>query len=137
MNRKSVKGVAIMEFALSMLVMVPLLLGTIACGLQLIQSMQTIQLARDAARIYGQNVDMNLPGSRIILAGLGSNVGLHTAVGDTGGSAVVILTKVKYIDAPVGCTNYRKWVFAQRLAFGNTNYRTSSMGSPLTNADPH
>jgi hypothetical protein len=133
MNRKSLKGVAFMEFALSMLVMVPLLLGTIGCGLQLIQSMQTIQLARDAARMYGRGLDFSLPGNKTILAALGADLHLHTT--DTGGTAVLILSTVKYIDAticPTGCTNFQQWVFAQRLVIGNPSYRTSNLGSPLT-----
>jgi hypothetical protein len=133
MKRKSLKGVSIMEFALSMLVMVPLLLGTIACGVQLVQSMQTIQLARDAARMYGRGLDFSLPGNKTILAAIGSDLGLHTT--DTGGSAVLILSTVKYIDAtmcPTGCTNFHQWVFAQRLVIGNPSYRTSNFGSPLT-----
>src|ERR1035441_1199243 len=131
MNRKSLKGVAFMEFALSMLVMVPLLLGTIGCGLQLIQSMQTIQLARDAARMYGRGLDFSLPGNKTILAALGADLHLHTT--DTGGTAVLILSTVKYIDAticPTGCTNFQQWVFAQRLVIGKPGYRTSNLGSP-------
>ena len=133
MNRKSLKGVAFMEFALSMLVMVPLLLGTIGCGIQLIQSMQTIQLARDAARMYGRGLDFSQPGNKTILAAIGSDLGLHTT--DTGGTAVLILSTVKYIDAticPTGCTNFQQWVFAQRLVIGKPGYRTSNLGSPLT-----
>ena len=132
MSRKNLKGVSVLEFALSMLVMVPLLLGTIGCGIQLIQSMQTIQLARDAARMYGRGLDFSLPGNKTILAAIGSDIGLHTT--DTGGTAVLILSTVKYIDAticPTGCTNLHQWVFAQRLVIGNPGYRTSNFGSPL------
>jgi hypothetical protein len=138
MNRKSLRGVSIMEFALSMLVMVPLLLGTIGIGIQLIQSMQTIQLARDAARMYGRGLDFSQPGNKTILAAIGSDLGLHTA--DTGGTAVVILSTVKYIDAticPTGCTNLGQWVFYQRLVIGNPGYRTSNLGSPLVVRDSH
>ncbi len=137
MNRKSSKGVAMIEFALSMLVMVPLLLGTIGIGLQMVQSMQVIQLARDTGRMYGRKLDLSATGNRIILAALGHDLGLHTAAGDTGGTGVLILSTVKYIDAPAGCTNYHQWVFAQRLVIGNPNYRTSNFGSPLVVVDPH
>jgi hypothetical protein len=144
MKRKSLQGVAIIEFALAMLVMVPLLLGTIGCGLQLIQSMQTIQLARDAGRMYARGLDFSQPGNQTIVADLGSDVGLKT---DGTGSAVLILSTVVYIDKgmclsdgkpvdingnPIGCPNYRQWVFAQRLVIGKSSFRTSSLGSPLT-----
>ena len=118
-----------------MLVIIPLLLGTIACGLQLVQSMQTIQLARDAGRMYARRLDFGQPGNQTILANLGADLGLHI---DGTGNAVVILSTVKYMDrtiCPTGlaaCGNYQQWVFAQRLTIGNKNYRTSGLGSPLT-----
>jgi len=39
MKRKNLQGVAIIEFCFAMLIMVPLLLGTIGVGIQLIQQM--------------------------------------------------------------------------------------------------
>jgi Flp pilus assembly protein TadG len=136
MNRKSSKGVAIIEFTLSMLVMVPLLLGTIGIGVEMVQSMQVIQLARDSGRLYGadKNTDLSATNYRNILAKLGASVGLHTAAGDTGGNAVLILTTVRYINT-VGTTNYQHWVFHHRLVMGNSSFRTSSFGSPLVVKD--
>ena len=135
------KGVAIVEFSFSMLVMIPLLLGTIGFGLRLLQQMQTIQLARDAGRMYARpGMDLSLPGNQTILATVGADLGLKT---DGTGKAVLILTTVKYIDKgmcpqhdvsgnPINCPNYQSWVFAQRLTIGNTSIRTSNLGSPLT-----
>jgi hypothetical protein len=135
------KGVAIVEFSFSMLVMIPLLLGTIGFGLRLLQQMQTVQLARDSGRMYARpGMDMSLPGNQTILATVGADLGLKT---DGTGKAVLILTTVKYIDKgmcpqhdasgnPINCPNYQSWVFAQRLTIGNTSIRTSNLGSPLT-----
>jgi hypothetical protein len=133
------KGVAIVEFSFSMLVMIPLLLGTIGFGLRLLQQMQTVQLARDSGRMYARpGMDMSLPGNQTILATVGADLGLKT---DGTGKAVLILTTVKYIDKgmcpqhdasgnPINCPNYQSWVFAQRLTIGNTSIRTSNLGSP-------
>ena len=132
MKRKNLQGVAIIEFCFAMLIMVPLLLGTIGVGIQLIQQMQTVQLARDGGRMYARGLDFAQPGNKIILANLGADLGLQT---DGTGNAVLILSKVKYIDktiCPTGCTNYQSWVFAQRLTVGNASFRTSNLGSPLT-----
>ena len=135
------KGVAIVEFSFSMLVMIPLLLGTIGFGLRLLQQMQTIQLARDAGRMYARpGMDMSLPGNQTILATVGADLGLKT---DGTGKAVLILTTVTYIDKgmcpqhdvsgnPINCPNYKSWVFTQRLTIGNSSIRTSNLGSPLT-----
>jgi hypothetical protein len=135
------KGVAIVEFSFSMLVMIPLLLGTVGIGLRLLQQMQTVQLARDSGRMYARpGMDLSLPGNQTILATVGADLGLKT---DGTGKAVLILTTVKYIDKgmcpqhdasgnPINCPNYKSWVFAQRLTIGNTSIRTSNLGSPLT-----
>jgi hypothetical protein len=141
MNRKNSKGVAIIEFALSMLVMVPLLLGTIGIGIQMVKSMQVIQMSRDAGRLYGSSAggkgkDLSTPAYRTILGKLGAALNLHTTDGDTGGNAVLILTTVKYIDTP-GTKNYQQWVFHHRLLMGRTDYITSNLGSPLVVQDNH
>jgi Flp pilus assembly protein TadG len=144
MKRNRLKGVAIVEFSFCMVVMLPLLLGTIGFGIRLVQSMQTIQLARDAGRMYARGLDFSQPGNKTTLAALGADLGLKT---DGTGKAVTILSTVVYIDKgmcqgagksldaggnPIDCPNYLKWAFAQRLTVGNTSYRTSNMGSPLT-----
>src|SRR5450432_201290 len=133
MKRNKSKGGALVEFSFCLLVLVPLFLGTIGVGLQLIQSMQTIQLARDSGRMYARKLDFGQPGNLTILATMGSDLGLHTL--DTGGTAVLILSAVKYIDKTIclaGCTNFKQWVFVQRVVVGNGSYRTSNLGSPLT-----
>lgn len=149
MKHNRLKGVAIIEFSFAMLVLVPLLLGTIGFGLRLIQSMQAIQLARDAGHMYARGLEFWQPGNKTILATLGADLGLKTT---NTGNAVLILTTVTYIDKgmcqsagkaldaggnPIDCPNYRQWVFTQRLKVGNTALRTSNLGSPLaTGPDP-
>jgi hypothetical protein len=126
------------------MVLVPLLLGTGAAGINMIKTLQTIQLARDAGHMYARGVDFSQPGNQTILANVGSNLGLSTTAGS--GSAVVILSSLTYVDNaactaagavdshgnPSGCTNLGKWVFTQRLTIGNSNVRTGSIGSPVT-----
>lgn len=144
MKRNRLKGVAIVEFCFSMLVMIPLLLGTIGFGIRLVQSMLTVQLARDAGHMYARGLDFSQPGNKTTLALLGADLGVKT---DGTGTAVVILSNVVYIDKgmcqsagksldangnPINCPNYLQWAFAQRLSVGNSSYRTSNLGSPLT-----
>jgi len=143
MNRKRLRGVSILEFSLVMLVLVPLFLGTIGVGILLIQSMQTIQLARDSGRMYARGLDFSQPGNKTTLATIGADIGLKT---DGTGKAVLILSSVTYIDKgmcqsagksldaagnPISCPNWKKWVFTQRLIIGNTAVRTSNLGSPI------
>jgi hypothetical protein len=126
------------------MVLVPLLLGTGAAGINMISTLQTIQLARDAGHMYARGLDFSQPGNQTILGNLGSTLGLSTTAGS--GNAVVILSELTYVDKaacaaagavdsngnPSGCTNLGKWVFMQRLQIGNTSVRTSNIGSPLT-----
>jgi hypothetical protein len=126
------------------MVLVPMLLGTGAAGINMILTLQTIQVARDAGHMYARGLDFSQPGNKTILASLGTTLGLSTTAGS--GSALVILSALAYVDKaacaaagavdsngnPSGCTNFGKWVFTQRLQIGNTSVRTSNIGSPLT-----
>ena len=40
--------------------------------------------------------------------------------------------KVDASGNPLGCTNYTKWVFTQRITIGKSSIRSSSFGSPVT-----
>ena len=145
MKQDCSRGVSAIEFAFSMLVMGPLLLGTGVMGINMIRALQVVQLARDAGHMYARGVDFGLPGNQTVLADLGTNVGLSTTAGQ--GNAVVIFSSLTYVDkalcAAVGavdgsgnptaaCTNYTRWVFTQRLTVGNTAVHPSNYGSPLT-----
>jgi len=145
MSRKRARGVSIMEFSFIMLVMVPLLLGTTEVGLNMVNALQTVQLARDSGRMYSRGVDFTLPGNQQIVASLGAAVGMSPTAGAGLGNARVILSQLTYIDKaactgaglpvdaagnPVGCTNLGQWVFAQRINLGNTSMRESNFGAP-------
>jgi hypothetical protein len=127
------------------MVLVPLLLGTGAAGINMILTLQTIQLARDAGHMYARGLDFSQTGNKTVLANLGQNLGLSSTSGS--GSAVVILSALTYVDAatcgaagyadahgnPTGdCTNYGKWVFIQRLTIGKSSVRSGNIGSPVT-----
>jgi len=143
-RNKKRSGVAILEFSFGLLILVPLLIGTTATGLNLITVLSTVQLARDAGHMYARGTDFSQPGNKTILATIGSNVGLSATAGQ--GSSVIILSTVTYVDKamcaaagkvdgagnPQGCTNYTKWVFTQRVTIGKSSIRTSSFGTPST-----
>lgn len=145
MRRRNLRGVAIIEFTFAMLVLVPTLLGTIGIGLNLIQHLQTVQLARDAGYMYARQVDFTQTANQTMIAGLGADVGLTTSASTS--KAVLILSQVLYVDSamcqsdnkwntttntPNGCTNYQKWVFAERIVIGNSTIKSSNFGSPVT-----
>ena len=144
MRRNGRSGVSYIEFAFSQLVIVPLLLGVISCGLNMHLQLQTVQVARDAGHMYARDINFTLLGNQQVLAAIGQSLGLSTTLGS--GTAVVILSTVKYVDVtacaaagkvdgsgnPSGCTNYGQWVFAQRLVIGNNTMRSSNLGTPVS-----
>jgi Flp pilus assembly protein TadG len=145
MRQRNTRGGAAIEFAFVLMVLIPLVLGTGAVGVNMVRTLQTVQLARDAGHMYARGLDFSLPGNQTVLYQIGSSLGLSSS---STSSAVVILSALTYVDdttcAGAGfasgspavhtsaCANYGKWVFTQRLQFGSTNLRTSAMGSPLT-----
>src|SRR5580704_11214561 len=137
------RGGANVEFALVLLVLVPLLLGTGVVGVNMVRTLQTVQLARDAGHMYARGVDFSQPGNQTILIDLGQSVGLTAG---SSGSAVVTLSALTYVDkaacTAVGavdtngnptsaCTNFGDWVFTQWMVIGNATLRRHGIGSPL------
>src|ERR1700683_3463782 len=96
MRHRNSRGVSSVEFAFGMLVLVPLLLGTGVTGINMIRSLQTIQLARDAGHMYAKGIDFSQPGNQTILTNLGTALGLSSTSGS--GNAVVILSSLVYVD---------------------------------------
>jgi Flp pilus assembly protein TadG len=140
MTRRVTRGGSSIEFALGLLVLMPLVLGVGALGVNLIRTQQTVQLTRDAGHMYGRQVDFTDQGNIDLLSRLGASLGLANSVGTTG-NALVVLTQLTYVDAPTcaaaqagnpanGCGNLGKWVFVQRQYVGNTSMGTSQYGNP-------
>ncbi len=141
-QRNSESGASVVEFAFITFTLVPLLIGAGVIGVNLVRTLQTEQLARDAGHMFARGVDFSASGNEEILANIGSSLNLSATSGS--GSAVVILSKLTYVDnnactaggavnsngQPSGCTNLGKWVFTQRLTVGNTSIRSSNLGTP-------
>jgi hypothetical protein len=143
-RRNAERGVSIVEFTFCSLVLIPLLLGTGVVGVNMIKTLSTVQLARDAGHMYANGSNFGLSSYQTILVKLGEGIGLTTTASTSKG--VVILSKVVYVDdaqcvlggAATGgvgnssCTNKGNWAFVQRVVVGNPSLRSSIYGSPLT-----
>src|ERR1700682_1059771 len=145
MKRHTLRGVSSIEFAFSMLILLPLLLGTGVTGINMIRTLQAVQLARDVGHMYARNVDFSQPGNKTIVGNLGTSLGLSSTAAT--GAAVAHLSSLAYVDknacAAVGavdvngiptgaCTNYTKWVFTQRSLLRNSRGRRCTLGSPIS-----
>lgn len=143
-RNESRKGASLMEFVFSLTLLVPLMLGVTAIGINLITVLEAIQLARDAGHMYARGVRFTTPASLEILKKVGESVGLTDNAASS--QAVVILSAVRFCDAatcvdggarldgngvPLNCPNFNSWVFTQQLVFptGSTLQR-SKFGTP-------
>ncbi|MGP8244320.1 MAG: hypothetical protein ACLQVN_07350, partial [Bryobacteraceae bacterium] len=94
-RRKRSGGGSAIEFVFICLVLVPLFLGTGAIGVNLIRTLQTIQLARDVGHMYARGVDFSQGADQTIMYQLGSSLGLTSST--TTSTALVILSNLIYV----------------------------------------
>jgi len=135
---KSKRGASAMEFALSMVFWVPMIMGVSVTGLNLIRALQVNQVCRDAGHMFAYGIDFSNNGNKDLL--------LRTATGlnitRTGGTGVIILSRLLYIGASectgaglaansIACPNIFKTVFTRRLTVGNVTTRASNYGTPI------
>jgi hypothetical protein len=130
------RGSAFVEFAFSTLVWVPLLLGLIGIGTELIREIEVTQVCRDAAHMSAYGVDFTQSSSQqLILQAAPSTLGLA----QTGGNGAIILSTIRMIseaDCQSGnlsdqaCTNLNQAVFQSQIVIGNSQSYQSSFGTP-------
>ncbi|MFZ0590683.1 MAG: hypothetical protein WAM39_09385 [Bryobacteraceae bacterium] len=128
------RGSAVIEFMFSTLIWVPLLLGVIGIGTELMREIQVTEMGRDAARMYAYGVDFTQPSSQQLILQVAPNLGLA----QTGGNGAIILSTIKVISAAdcqaggfnsppnyPGCTNFNHPVFINQILIGNSAYKSS------------
>jgi hypothetical protein len=129
-------GVAVIEFAFSMVVLIPLLLGTFVFGFRLIRSLEMEQIVRDLGHMYVRGVDFRSAGPRQNAQTLASGFDLSAT-----GTSLVILSAVRIAtqadcDAnnPAGthCANLNNPIFIEQLTIGNTGLQIN--GTPARSA---
>ncbi len=121
------------EFLLSTLVWVPLLLGTILFGINLVRAIQVSQLSRDTGHMYAYGIDFSQTQNTALLTKLASSLGIQP----TSGTGAVLLSKVTLVtdsDCAAAnmkaCPNDGKYVFTSLYVFGNMQYAKSKLGNP-------
>jgi len=127
-RRKRQSGTEFIEFALSALLLFPLMMGMIILGLNLGRSIQVAQVCRDAGSMYVRGIDFSQTANKNQLVRLASGMGMTAA----GGTGEVILSKVQFISASA-CTgipncNSNKYVVVQRLTIGAPSVTSSRLG---------
>jgi len=150
------RGNEIIEFAVYAALIVPLFLWVFVTGMNLLRMIQTTQICRDIGNLYIHGVDFSTYSAEQIAQRLAQGYGLNVGSGFTGGvtnmynndanggNGWVVLSEVMYVGAatcatlPVGtvCTNQNKYVYIQRIDFGNSGVQfngstvASAIGTP-------
>ena len=136
------RGASAIEFAFSCLVLMPLLLGGLSVGFNLVRATQVAQFARDAGHLYAYGIDFTQSSAQQMLVKLAT--GLNFAL--SGGTGEVILSTVLMVgpnDCTAGglqantgsCPNLNQAVRTRWYKVGNTSLYNSTFGAPTT-ADP-
>lgn len=135
--RRTDRGSILVEFVLSSIFWVPLLMGTFVVGLNLLRAIQVTQICRDAGHMFAYGVDFSQAGNQNLIIRLAN--GLNFSIG--GGNGVVIFSTLTYIDSAqctgaglsadtTNCPNLNQIVFTRRIAVGNSSARASNFGTP-------
>ena len=147
-RRRGQRGSEIMEFALLSVLLVPTFLWMFITGMNLIRSVKATHLAADLGRLYINGTDFSKWDAQRLAQRLATGMGLDVGASDpgqmwnnggNGGRGVVLLSQVTFVGTPTcapiiaagnACTNQDRYVFTQRIVFGNSSLRQSNFGTP-------
>lgn len=118
-------GQALIEFALTMPILILIAFGTLSASQLLERHLTVLQLVRNAGNMYSRSVDFSLPQNRELL--LTSSSGLSMTL--DGGDGVVYLSTVEVAEAG---SNNGFPVVTHRIAIGNVSLASSRVATPAT-----
>jgi Flp pilus assembly protein TadG len=129
------RGSTAVEFALVMIVAVPMLFGVVGVGISLGRAVQATQVTRDVGHMYGLGADLSTTRATTIINKLAEGFDMNPSTGN----AVLVLSQVArvfQVDCTAAnvspCTNLDQAVFTHRLTKGNISLRPSAFGTPPT-----
>jgi hypothetical protein len=137
-DRSRQRGASVVEFTLSLIVLIPLLIGTLIFGFRLVRSQQMDQITRDLAHMYSRGPNV------IDFTTLGATSNAQTLAGQfsltSSGASVVIFSTIQIETAAAclsatgssSCSNLNQPVFVQQIAIGNTSANSSAFGTPTS-----
>ncbi len=133
------RGSSAIEFAFCCLILVPLLLGGLSVGFNLVRATQVAQFARDAGRLCAYGIDFTQSSAQQMLVTLANGLNF-TLSGGTGEVIFANLLMVGPNDCTSGglqantasCPNLNQTVYTRWYKVGNTSLYNSALGSPTT-----
>lgn len=132
------KGSAALEFMLSSLVWIPLLMGTAIFGYNLVRAIQVSQFSRDAGHMFAYGVDFTTTQNKTLLTTMAKPLSITA----TGGNGAIVLSTVTYVTqadcnsvgSSTPCNNRDKYVFSSFISFGNPLYAKTKLGDTVPDA---
>lgn len=135
-NRKRARsGNALVEFALVIVFLVPILFGAFSIGMSLTLSVQAAVVARDAGAMFMRYVDFSTVANKALVVRIARGMGMTA----TDGNGVVILSQIMKVGAAqcvppyantAACPNFNRHVIIKRVIIGNAALTDSSVGTP-------
>ncbi|MBY0503359.1 MAG: pilus assembly protein [Bryobacteraceae bacterium] len=144
-RRRSQGGNTLVEFALCLAFLAPLLMGLFSIGMNLTRNMQVTQVSRSTGLMFVRQIDFSILQNQRLIVRLTEGLGMKLNANydpDPNGRGVVIVSQVTIpsdsdctgAGLTLGaCTNRGVPVITYRLRFGNTALRTSDFGQPPSN----
>jgi hypothetical protein len=151
-RKRGQKGQEMLEFALVIVIFVPLLMGSFIVGMNLIRSNYANQVCRDLTDIYIHGGDFSTYSMQQLAQRLAQGLNLQIGSSFTGnsnsntgngGNGLVTVTQIMYVGATTSpncvavgaanCTNHDNFVYTQQIQFGNSNLSSSTtvtLGTP-------
>jgi Flp pilus assembly protein TadG len=134
-RKRARNGNALVEFALVIVFLVPILFGVFSIGMSLTMSVQAAVVARDAGAMFMRYVDFSTSANKGLIVRIARGMGMT----ETGGNGAVILTQIMKIGSAqcvppyattTACPNFNRHVIVKRIVIGNAALTTSSVGTP-------
>jgi hypothetical protein len=142
-NTEGQRGSALVEFLFSMVILVPLLIGTIAIGTEMIREIDVTQVCRQAAHMHAYGVDFTIPANKSLILQSASPLNITA----TGGYGAIILSTIEMVSEAdceaagltadsAHCPNLYHAVFTKRILIGNSSFASGldTNGPPVTDA---
>jgi|SRR5579864_940595 len=151
-RKKRQKGQEMVEFAVVIVLFIPLIMGSFILGMNLIRSNYANQVCRDLTDMYIHGADFSTYPMQQLASRLAQGLNLQIGSSYSGNSAtntsnsgngLVTVTQIMWVGATTSpnctavgaanCTNHDSFVYTQQIQFGNgtlANSNTVTLGSP-------
>jgi hypothetical protein len=129
----SERGSAFVEFLLCSIVWLPILLGTLVFGTNIVEAIQVNQLCRDTAHMYAYGIDFSQAQNVAMLGRIASPLGITQGAGK-GAIVFSTITLATGTDCNAAnlnvCPNRDKYVFTSIYVYGNQALANTKLGNP-------